>query len=75
MNLLTEDNHLFSEQFQRTESDISLYVKFMQISRWHSIGLIIFTLTTFVIFLELSLLLIMYRVKGGVGGRTDVLYK
>ena len=51
------------------------YKRFLEISRRHSIGLILYSLCTALIFLELVIILIMYRTKGGVHGRQDTLYK
>lgn len=74
MNLLTEDNHLFKEEHHETITDVEDYQKFKRISRYHSVGLMIYSLCTFLIFIELVILLIMYRIKGGVHGRQDFLY-
>lgn len=73
MNLLTEDNHLFSQQFDRGGLNDD-YKRFVKISRWHSTGLILYSLMTMCIFLELVILLIVHKAKGGIGGKIDVLY-
>ena len=74
MNLLTEDNQLFGNQLQQDEEDIRLRTKFVKVSRWHSAGLILYTLCTILMFLELVIVLIAHKSAGGIGGRTDYLY-
>ena len=73
LNLLTEDTHLFGQLFQKSGPN-DIYIKFVKISRRHSAGLLAYSLITIMIFLELVIVLIMHRAKGGIGGKTDFLF-
>ena len=48
--------------------------KFIRVSRWHSAGLILYIFCTLLMFVELVIVLIAHKSKGGIGGRTDNLY-
>ena len=60
MNLLMEDNQVFKYELERSDSDVEALKKFIKISRMHSAGLIVYSVCTFLIILEILLLLFIY---------------
>ena len=75
MNLLTSDNKYYMNSLQMSDSELESHKKFLKITRYHSVGLLIYTICTVCIFMELVILLIVHRAKGGVHRREDFLYK
>lgn len=75
-SLLQEDSNLrFTQDSSQTTEESQDFQLYKAIQRKHSIALIVYSLCTCAIFVELVILLVMYRAKGGIGGRHDFLYR
>ena len=71
MNLLVEDNDLFKQNLQRTNSDTHAYAQYIKIQRYHTFGLISYSVCTVIVLMELTFLLFIYLVDHSDGSNAD----